>query len=57
MEQAEWGSADMKITCSMGVAELRTKNTTSIERADKALLKAKERGRNRVEIAWNESQL
>ncbi len=54
---AEWDH-DMKITCSMGVAELENEEYNHfIERADKALLKAKERGRNRVEIAWNESQL
>ncbi len=42
----------------MGVIELENEEYNHfIERADEALLKAKERGRNRVEIAWNESQL
>lgn len=57
IDNAVWDNG-MKITCSLGVAELENEDYSNfIERADKALMKAKERGRNRVEIAWNERQL
>ncbi|PSW73269.1 GGDEF domain-containing protein [Photobacterium sp. GB-50] len=57
IESAVWDNG-MKVTCSSGVAELENEDYSHfIERADEALMKAKERGRNRVEIAWNERQL
>ncbi|EAR55494.1 sensory box/GGDEF family protein [Photobacterium sp. SKA34] len=57
IENAVWDNG-MKVTCSLGVAELENEDYCHfIERADEALMKAKERGRNRVEIAWNERQL
>ncbi|EAS64708.1 GGDEF domain-containing protein [Photobacterium angustum] len=57
IESAVWDNG-MKVTCSLGVAELENEGYSHfIERADEALMKAKERGRNRVEIAWNERQL
>ncbi|HCP44656.1 MAG TPA: hypothetical protein DIU15_01270, partial [Deltaproteobacteria bacterium] len=47
------GLADLKVTASLGVGELAAGETVAqwIERTDKALYRAKERGRNRSEAA------
>ncbi|MEF1206655.1 GGDEF domain-containing protein [Photobacterium damselae] len=49
----QWGD-EFSVTCSLGVAQLENEEFNRLmERADEALYKAKERGRNRVEIAWD----